>query len=982
MKKTHRVFLFSIPVILALLFSTLEAIPVFAEDATPPTDPIVETVDSASADSTVESAQPETNSTERTEVAVSEEAAPTEAPTEEAPALEITEAAPVMQEESMDTLPQILAAVPDGTEIVILDENGDPQSMVSQDAAETLVQGDPVWCPTGHVPGDAQCTASYSTFAELINVLKADAALGAGAHYTGDGIIYVADSYDGNDNAQIHMNGNELTNISSSSLTIQGGWNDLSGDAGTPGISETDVSMSIFNWLGNITLQNLFISNISESTKNNGFGLHVDTEGYLTLNNVSASGSTNGNDGALLISDAGMAITNSHFDNNTDFGVMAWSSNGTINITDSTASHNTKTGAYLDTCGYNSTLLTCASSGTVNVNGISTFSNNGLDGLHIVSGGSTIINGNSTTERIIAESNGLRGAFIINGISGNSGMVVVQNSSLLSNANGTGLAVFQDADGVIVLNNVIAANNGTGVYIDDNNGTGSISISLSQFYNNIYTGLHVESNGDITLTDSAAGSLTLGDGNGNGSNGAYLVSDGNIIAANSQFNENVQSNYPQDPGLYAKAGGFITLDNVQAIGNVYGAGAVAKSSGIGDINIVNNSIFDNNGTFGIQAENGNGNITLSSIQANHNAIKGAYLKSNGTSNIFVNVSEFIENGSYGVYATADGGNISINSSTFNGGKGSITNPTAYGAKLIASSGGNIIINGGTYINHASAGLYLIGDDSIFLNNVTASNNGENNVAIYSTYTSKGCYCPGDTPSSVVATVEGGTFTNAETGIYAKVGTEGDLVLTGTQDFSETLVDYVLDTDALPMCTDCGCTKDETESKPYNIIEVPFTGSGNIPQQCSIYAGTVLQMPNGISVKVRCPFTGFSNLQGMNETDLPGLLGTGADFELGIILGLFGEDGSYIVNSDGTITINFTIPEGTRSRAHSLLFWDLTLNDGAGGWIELPRYEFGTSFPLHPEDPSDPRLIVNGVSQNGNTLSITVNFGGTFVMVSN
>ena len=104
----------------------------------------------------------------------------------------------------------------------------------------------------------------------------------------------------------------------------------------------------------------------------------------------------------------------------------------------------------------------------------------------------------------------------------------------------------------------------------------------------------------------------------NGTNGAYLEAKGNITVTDSRFNNNVESNYPQDPGLYAKSngGGNIALTNVTADGNVFGAGAVLNTSGTGAITVAGGTgHFNGNGTFGVQAHSGDGDITLDGIVA-------------------------------------------------------------------------------------------------------------------------------------------------------------------------------------------------------------------------------------------------------------------------------------------------------------------------------------------------------------------------------
>ena len=67
---------------------------------------------------------------------------------------------------------------------------------------------------------------------------------------------------------------------------------------------------------------------------------------------------------------------------------------------------------------------------------------------------------------------------------------------------------------------------------------------------------------------------------------------------------------------------------------------------------------------------------------------------------------------------------------------------------------------------------------------------------------------------------------------------------------------------------------------------------------------------------------------------------------------------------------------------SILYWDPTANDGQGDWIELPFEQFGgVYFPLYPDNPEDGRQLCSGFERSGDTVSVTVNFPGTFVLVA-
>jgi len=167
-----------------------------------------------------------------------------------------------------------------------------------------------------------------------------------------------------------------------------------------------------------------------------------------------------------------------------------------------------------------------------------------------------------------------------------------------------------------------------------------------------------------------------------------------------------------------------------------------------------------------------------------------------------------------------------------------------------------------------------------------------------------------------------------------------------------------------------------------IVDVPSTGGPTVEQDCDQYTGTILRLPNGTWVLVGCPFEGFSKLEGLTQENLPGPLGAGMNFTDAISIALTDAQGNVILNEDGTVTINFVVPEDSRARVHSILFWDPTLNNGAGGWMELPPYEIGTSFPLHSDNPDDARTVISGVRHVGNTVTVTVNFSGIFMLVEN
>src|SRR5690349_10896493 len=75
----------------------------------------------------------------------------------------------------VETVEAILEQVPEGTEVIVMSEEG-IEPLASEEAAEIILEGDPMWCPDGATPGDASCTGSFGDFASLIAALAADAA--------------------------------------------------------------------------------------------------------------------------------------------------------------------------------------------------------------------------------------------------------------------------------------------------------------------------------------------------------------------------------------------------------------------------------------------------------------------------------------------------------------------------------------------------------------------------------------------------------------------------------------------------------------------------------------------------------------------------------------------------------------------------------------------------------------------------------------
>jgi len=113
------------------------------------------------------------------------EAEPTQPPTEMA--LEETpvpaEATPVLEEAT--PIAEILTQVPESTDVVVIDEDGNTVPLATEEAAEIVQVVDPMWCPEGVLPGGPGCTTNFSSISALITNMVTST-----GNYSQNGIIY------------------------------------------------------------------------------------------------------------------------------------------------------------------------------------------------------------------------------------------------------------------------------------------------------------------------------------------------------------------------------------------------------------------------------------------------------------------------------------------------------------------------------------------------------------------------------------------------------------------------------------------------------------------------------------------------------------------------------------------------------------------------------------------------------------------------
>ncbi len=621
--------------------------------------------------------------------------------------------APEPDSVSTDTL---LPELPAGTEVIVLDEEGEALPLATEEAAEVIAFADPIWCPANVVtptPGMNGCTQSFGQFVTgNVNTGLLDYLM---ANQPGvDGVIWIEKTYNGQDNAAIVFNGNTtLSSMANFKLTFKGGWN----GAGTSTLdalmpSTFDVSLVITGWKNDVSLNNILVTGTAAGTN----ALEVQTTGKIIVKDVKSSGNT-GN-GANFDNSAGTAtvtVTNSQFNNNTNAGLKV-KSKGIITLTDVIANNNTSNGATLEN-------NVGASVSAVSLTGTNIFSNNNSSGLVISSFGAI------TASNVFANSNAIYGAYIFNSNSILPAAISLTGTNHFK-YNGTGLYV--SSKGQITMSNIAANfNTGSGAYLTNISGPSTSGITFtgtSSVSNNGTHGLQLNTLGTVLLNNLTA------DNNGTGN----AIGDGLVIHNESSVSlKNVtltglnsfSNNYGVGIAIYSS--GVIVLNNVTASGNKHNAGAlidntfsgvsVPKNVTLAGVNafssnygsgiivdthgavLLNNVTADNNGT-GVQIGEGSGADIDNSMSTNPQAVTLAGI--NSFSGNYFHGLNVLSKGVINVAAIKASDNI-----------------TGHGAKLDNTAGISSAVNmtGINVLNNNTlANLKIASKGAVTLSNITAN----------------------------------------------------------------------------------------------------------------------------------------------------------------------------------------------------------------------------------------------------------------------
>ncbi|HJR82064.1 MAG TPA: right-handed parallel beta-helix repeat-containing protein [Anaerolineales bacterium] len=492
--------------------------------------------------------------------------------------------------------PPLLSDLPENTSVTVLNAEGEPQPLATQEAADAIAHTtDPIWCPVGQppIPGANNCTPSFSSFTELLTFLATPANQ---AIYTGAGTIFVEQGAYGGGESVIDFNAYNLSNISSSTLTVQGGWDTTPNpvDPNTAGTSdflgvEIIIGSSANPWGGSLVINNLVLNDPNQT------GLTLYSQGDINVSNVVVENSTNG-DGAHLNAGGNVTINNSKFLRN-QIG-MTINAGGNVAIANSEFSN-----------PYNQRRQTT--------------------GLEITNGGSVSL------FNVLAIGNRRRGVDI------NAGGRVSIGSSEFSATNGLNGGVFYGFGLRVVTPDAIdlsfvTANNNF-LWGADLDAGGDVNISDSIFNANSTesptfiddTGLLVTSGGAVTLNRVQA--------NGNRLIGAVIDATGPVNIDSSTFSDN--------QGLTTTATGT-TLHGlglqVVSLSNILVSGVTASGNGVTGANLIGSGVTVTNSTFSNNASTsttdllgngllavGTGNVILFNVTLDGNQLNGATIQTPG-----------------------------------------------------------------------------------------------------------------------------------------------------------------------------------------------------------------------------------------------------------------------------------------------------------------------------------------------------------------
>ena len=340
--KKYRTRFFGVITLVTMLFSLMSPTrTVFADDTPPPADSS-EVVDAP----VEEDVPPEDVIVPEGETPAVEEPVATEEAVTEAQDQDM-EAAPA-GEVPAESETAILSQLPENTEVVVLDGQGEVVPLASQEAADIVQIADPIWCPDSAVPPitpDTQgCTTSYGSIGELLaNMNDADAETWS-ADYAQNGVIYLDETtITSAVSIDKELYSNIFNGLSAYNLTLQGGWDISTGLVNSQTLfNGSDAYLRVGTgdnpWLGSVTINNITLRDVTSDTN---ASLEINSNSTVTLNNVAVLGSGTGQDGiSISAPDANLTDVRAEYNNVNGVSVTTTADSGTVTLTNVTAANN------------------------------------------------------------------------------------------------------------------------------------------------------------------------------------------------------------------------------------------------------------------------------------------------------------------------------------------------------------------------------------------------------------------------------------------------------------------------------------------------------------------------------------------------------------------------------------------------------------------------------------------------------------------
>lgn len=563
MLRTNRHFVWSLFLIVAVLISLLNVNVVLADDSTPPPPP------------TEEPTEPPVEPT-----VVEPTPAPTETPVSviESPTSE--EQLPI--EEETEVL-EILDELPENTEIVVLDENGNPISLASQEALDVILEDDPMWCPNNTLPGGAGCR-NFTGANGIVNLLADMRANTSIYDSPATSIIYFT-SNPGNGaftltDAAGSLGTGDFATLRTTNITLMGGWNGSNGGAATFtgqtnfGTNYIRVGTAGNPWVGNVTILNMTVDG-NTSASNPSIAVYTTT-GTVTLDDILVDDADNSESILVSTTTGGITITDTDVtDGDDDYALNLTTTSGNVSLTNVLVDDQTDADA----------IRVVGGNGTVTFNNVDVTDGDDGDGIDITTTAGTV---NLTNVDVNSQSDG-------NGlnVTTTSGNINLNDTDVQNQENGNTANLISQSGNINLTNNsdFEGDNNNPGFIASTN--TGTITINGTDF-------------------EDAQGP------GGTNYNGATLTAP--IVNLT-----NVTSDDNDGNGILINATTSVTLNNVGAdsngtnpsgVGNALGSGVLVMGDGSTIVNVTGGS-FNDNERYGIEVLNGTLNfITMPTFDNN------------------------------------------------------------------------------------------------------------------------------------------------------------------------------------------------------------------------------------------------------------------------------------------------------------------------------------------------------------------------------